>query len=144
MKNLLTICLLIATAFTVNAQDMNFEETVKYINDKIECCYQYKPMTFTVTRSGQISFNNKTVNLFDLGPAYVNYGNVKEKFILQESGISLWDIDKDYTYKIYFRVSEAKGEKFLEFSSRADAERVYKALLHLRSLCTKAKDPFDK
>lgn len=141
MKKLLTICLLIATAFTVNAQEMSIEETVKYINDKIACCGIDK-FIFKCTTSGNIIVKNPSyvdetiVNIFDLSiepPAIYEKGDFKIN-----NGVSLYE-----TY-ISFNLTKTRSISFNSFSTRADAERVYKALLHLRSLCTKEKDPFDK
>ena len=37
MKKLITLCLLLSTTFAAKAQEMSFDETVKYINEKIQC-----------------------------------------------------------------------------------------------------------
>lgn len=127
MKKLLTICLLIATAFTTNAQQMNFDETVKYINEKIQCCGENRDLIFSAKKDGTISYFRQTINLFDL---FTNneYPN----------GIYISNTD------IKVRLSETSSTDFTSFKMLKDTERVYKALLNLRSLCTKTKDPFDK
>lgn len=141
MKKIITICLLMATAFSVNAQDMNFDETLKYINEKISCCGNHK-FTFKCTTSGNIIVNNPSytkefiVNFFDLSiepPAIYEDGDFK-----RNNGVTLYETSID------FNLTKTKSFMFNSFGTRADAERVYKALLHLRSLCTKTKDPFDK
>lgn len=132
MKKLITICFFIATSFTVNAQQLTFEETVKYINDKIECCAEYKT-TLIAQKDGTLKFKTYSINLFDLDD--INTENCK--------------------YGICNRIGETSGNSYIYFKtgstpnlaafvSEKDAERVYNALFHLRSLCTKTKDPFDK
>ncbi len=134
MKKLLTICLLIATAFSAKAQDMNFEETVKYINEKIECCADYK-FTLIAMKNGTLKFASNSINLFDLSnhkSDYVQYGIYN--ILNGPSGISY----------VGFSLSPNNSVDLARFANQKDAERIYKALLHLRSLCTKEKDPFDK
>lgn len=137
MKKLITICFLVATTFSAKAQVMNFEETVKYLNEKLACCSgNYKTDTIKVKNDGTITWNDgKTLNLFDLWKGTHNYPNIIE----MSNGISrcssfgiidLW-------------ISASDEKRFGEFKVEADQIRVYKALLHLKSLCTKKKDPFD-
>lgn len=135
MKKLITICFILATSFTIKAQDMNFEETVKYINDKIICCSKYENLTITATISGDILWGNhgERINLFDLVP------EVDQTEVAQNSqGIKL-----DIHGYIWFSGAKTGSSLFNQFSSEVDAERMFKAFLHLKSLCTKKKDPFD-
>jgi hypothetical protein len=142
MKKLITICLLMATIFSVKAQDMNFEETVKYINDKIECCKAtgWNYQSFEANKTGRIKFgrgvNQKEYYIFDLiteknttsetigGTTYYKYYGIQ----YGDDKTSLW-YDKNL---------------LLAFSTSLDCERVYNAIKHLYTLCTKEKDPFDK
>ncbi len=138
MKILLTICLLLATTFTVRAQKLSFEETVKYINDKIVCCSENNFDTIIAKRNGTIKWLNKSVNLFDLMSI-----EATENTILHKDGISLYKGIS--TVCVYFKVSVSDDDEVLNrFKIKANGERVYNALQHLRSLCTKEKDPFDK
>lgn len=136
MKKLITICVLIATGFTLKAQEMNFEETVKYINDKIICCSDYKAGTIKATLSGDILWSNQglRINLFDLVPEVPDY-----KPAQNSQGIIL-----DNYGNIFFSGAMPNSGHLNQFPVQAEAERVFKALLHLKSLCTKKKDPFDK
>lgn len=136
MKKLLTICLLLAATFTVNAQQMNFDETVNYINDKLECCAVYKNK-ISVTRNGEIKWSDNRINLFDLLPIIVSK---RTDFLMENSGIRLKEFHADYA--IWFDIATSNYELLTKFNVQADAERVFKALVHLRSLCTKEKDPF--
>ena len=135
MKKLITICLLLATTFASNAQQMNFDETVKYINDKIECCAESKG-TISVTRNGEIRWDQWRINLFDLVP----FPTKSASILMENSGIQLWDFGT--FYKIHFQITKEEFKCPTYFKSQADAERVFKAYIHLRSLCTKEKDPF--
>jgi hypothetical protein len=140
MNKLLTICLLIATAFSAKAQEMNFEETVKYINDKIDCCSQYKTDTITATQDGTIIWGPEKyrtrVNLLDLYPENISGAHTIESSL----GIMRFSTFS----KIAFALSSNKKEDFNVFEVEAEQKRVYNALIHLRSLCSKTKDPFDK
>jgi hypothetical protein len=143
MKNLITICLLVATAFTTNAQEMNFEETVKYINEKMICCNDFFGETIIAKKDGTISwckqFPKYTVNLLDLfeEDTYNNGKSFTKEF---SQGIR-----RGTTYGIIeFTISSSERIRFGEFKVEAEQKRVYNALIHLRSLCSKAKDPFDK
>ncbi len=84
MKKITLTLLILLAAFSAKAQQMNFEETVKYINDKIECCSVFKSNKITATPQGQIKWDDKQVNLFDLVPAEISIG-----IIAQNNGIGL-------------------------------------------------------
>lgn len=144
MKKVLIACFLLIAAFAVKAQQMNFEETVKYINHKIACCSEIKISTIKGTSSGDISWlagglysGPKQINFFDLVPTKEIPGSTR---ILHSNGIELF---KPSVYCIVFHLSDNGKEYLNDFKGQADAERGYKALLHLRSLCTRKKDPFD-
>ena len=143
MRKLFIICLLMVTDITTQAQNMSFDETVKYIQDKIKCCSEYKDYTFSATSNGQISIKKSgpditTFNLFDLKDAAENPWNV-----FDDKGIMLIAINGNKSYILCFQVSDGKDECAYWFDVQAEGERVYRALLYLRSLCTKEKDPFD-
>lgn len=137
MKKLFIICLFLATTFSVKAQQMSFHETVKYIQQKVECCsVNYEDGTaryskVDITISGQIKFirtdgESLTFNLFDLN-----------KRRSCECGISNNDTYVEFWY-------EENRCKRLKLNTIPEAERVSKAFLHLITLSTKEKDPFDK
>lgn len=138
MKKLITICLLLATAFSVKSQDMNFDETVKYINDKIICCSENKNNELKAEVNGTLTWGDKTINMFDLE----HYKGVDPQ-LLGDKGIYVYYHDYWSTYYVY--LSDGSIAPNLNgFKSQKDAERIYNALQHLRTLCTKTKDPFDK
>lgn len=135
MKKLITICLILTTTFTVKAQQMNFEETVKYIQQKVECCtVNYDDGTaryskVDIAKNGQIKFirtdtENLTFNLFDLN----------------KRGSCECGISNDVTY-VEFWYEENKCKR-LKLNTIPESERVSKAFLHLLTLCIKQKDPF--
>ncbi|RKR83057.1 hypothetical protein BDD43_3257 [Mucilaginibacter gracilis] len=133
MKKILLILLLSITAFTVKAQNMTFDETVKYINDKIDTSRWSK---ITVTRNGTVTAGDKTVNLFDLPETHIAFYSQYDK------GIAIWF---NHPYYVSLALDSSIGRITIGgFSVEKDAERVYNALVYLRSLCTKSKDPFDK
>ena len=139
MKKLLTICLLLATTFTVKAQDMSFEETVKYINDKIACCSEHKTVSITAKNDGTISFRGSAYNFFDL----VNSKSGVIRDLPDSNGIHMFYNEPSATYGLSFNVSSSNTQVLVRFANKKDAERIYNALQHLRSLCKKEKDSFD-
>ena len=124
-----------ATVFTVKAQQMSFDETVKYIQQKVECCsVNYDDGTARYSRvdiinNGQIKFfrtdgDSLIFNLFDLNKR----GSC-------ECGISNDGIYVEFWY-------ENNRCKRLKMNTIPEAERVSKAFLHLLTLCSQQKDPF--
>ncbi len=147
MKKIISICLLVVTTFTVKAQDMSFEETVKYINEKIACCGygSFSQFPKEANLGGDIEWfdgGRNSINLFDLVSVTTD-----EDHLLNNNGISLvkgyWN-GQPGLFRIEFQKTKERSIVFHAFESQLDAERIYKALLHLKSLCTKKKDPFDK
>ena len=125
MKKLLAICFLVATTLAVKAQEMSFEETLKYINDKIACCSEIKTSPVKGTSSGDISWlagdphsGFKQINFFDLVPSKVNGRTT----IVNSKGIEVFK--SSAIYYVYFQISDNSGEYFNEFKGQADAERV--------------------
>ncbi|GAA3957500.1 hypothetical protein [Mucilaginibacter dorajii] len=137
MKKTILILLLSIAAFTAKAQNMTFEETVKYINDKLAVC-KY-PKTFTAQKDGTIKAGEKSYNLFNFYETPIeNKNNIK-----QDKGIA-YCVDSDYQYIKLIMNSKGEYEIFAFFATEKETERVYNALVYLRGLCTKNKDPFDK
>ncbi len=132
MKNLLILTLCLFASGFLQAQTLTFEETVKYINGKIVCCSKNPTGIITATKSGEIKRGDQKVNLFDLVP------DVTGLWTFHEDGVYICD-----SSCICFKLSAYDTWAFPCFNTFADAERVYKAMLHLRSLCTPVKDPFD-
>lgn len=142
MKKLITICILLATAFSAKSQEnkpaLSFEETVEYINKKNETNgYVLRPgysinesygagiESINVIKSGNIEFYLccdwpiVAFNLFDL---------TKEIYI-------------DEKDRLVFEFSSTE-KKEIKTKSLAETERLKKAFSQLISLCTKQKDPF--
>lgn len=136
MKKLLTITLLLIATVTTQAQNMSFDETVKYINDKLAA--STFRTTITATPDGIMKFDGKSINLFDLPQIIID----DKVIILQDKGIRLQTVNDSFW--IYFVLSADGNELGLDsFDTEVAATRVYKAFIYLRSLCTKKKDPFD-
>jgi hypothetical protein len=138
MKKTLLILLLSVAAFTVKAQNMSFEETVKYISDKLAVCRF--PTTFAAEKDGTITVDRKAYNLFDL-----YQDPIEDKFnIKQDKGIVYRVTPTGGNYIQLITSSKGDPKIIAFFTVEKDEERVYNALIYLRSLCSKSKDPFDK
>ena len=147
MKKLLTICLFLVTTFTVNAQQLTFEETIGYINNILKenpkvnyfngnSSHGQYGMRISVDKTGKlIVYNHKddavgSFNLFDFEKCKANktidtYEN-GDKF----NGENIELLDKN-------------GDRLGKFSDlmATYSPKIEKALKHLRSFCTNA-DPF--
>lgn len=137
MKKIITLFILfcLTLVFAKAQSNMGFEETVKYIKEKLHADKRCREYDFT--KDGAIKFigcesDNYTIYFYDLKDT-----GGKETFIRKSSdGIQLWDDKRIVLWK------NGTTAFNLIFDSDQDAERVYNALLHLRSLCPK-KDTFD-
>ena len=146
MKKLITICLLLATAFTVNAQDMSFDETTKYIKENlIEHQFYFDGYPgciigdIEVLKNGKVNLifkieacGRKTINLFSKS----NWNENKADGIVPH-------IYPNGRRVIAFGLTN--DTKDLE-SNDADLvvlTRISKAFIYLRSLCKEEKDPFE-
>ena len=136
-------------AFTAKAQDISFDETVKYINDKMKCCAVNPNITISISMntSGLLTVytdGNKltSLNVFELyNSSEFRFKNDDFKVKFESKGIVVGVIPA--ASHIYLLKSEENRLRLNSFSNIFDTERVYKALLHLRTLCTKETDPFD-
>lgn len=150
MKKLITICLLIATAFTTNAQEMNFEETVNYIND----IFKENEISYFRENSNTGDFSNGiSVKKDGKVICYNRYkGNVR--VTLDESNeilcsFNLFDFTR-FTFDGSFNyfIKEDSGQvKYLDWGMFTGMKepvviRLNKAFDHLRSFCNKKSDPF--
>jgi hypothetical protein len=136
MKKTLLFLLLSIATITAKAQNMSFDETVKYINDKIG------PLTITASKDGTIQriYGEKS-NFFDLKEKETT----EEGMLKSKWGIYIW-YDK-YRHEKRYELKLNKGdssEDIAYLETDVDAIRVFNALVYLRSLCTQVKDPFDK
>ncbi len=127
------------------AQTLNFEETVKYIEDKIECCvYLYSAGAVkSITQNGRITFSDEVFDIFDwifdMDWDYFEWGHAyaKGKKILCLYENKLKVIEKFDDCADCYEVRD-----IAEFDTRGDAEKVFNAFKHLKTLCTPEADPF--
>lgn len=141
MKKLLFIAVLFFFAFPTKAQELNFDETVKYIKDKMECCQEYTKSTIEIKKNGLILLTKENgkkynFNLFDLYKGVRDYPKVAISG--EENGFGY---SKDNS-GIFFILS-ANTNVSIHFITEDDNLRVVKAFRRLLTLCTKQKDPFD-
>ncbi len=129
-KMLLTTLSVIGLCAALRAQEMSFEETVKYINDKMECCRDrsfYRAIE-SVGKDGKMrvvigSNGARTFDLFELFPDDTTSRAMQHG----SSPNSIW----------------YGGELIFLFETEADGKRMLNALKHLKTVCERPKDPFD-
>ena len=142
MKKILlavTLCFLFSS---IKAQELNFEETEKYIQTKLkefgECCYDANyDLEFKAKPNGDLQFGKSKINFFSLN----NKENVS---YVDEFGIMIVPTGfRRPTICFMGGGGHILDIEFIRTTTEADLEKIHKALRHLRSLCTKEKDPFD-
>lgn len=129
MKTLFIILAFVVCANRTTAQRLSFDETVKYIEDKLECCRDpdwYREIK-DITKTGRITiirsgFKETVYDIFELFPDIEGADSMHKG-----TNGSLW----------------FKGEVVMCFQTELDAVKVLKAFKHLKTLCEKEKDPFD-
>lgn len=133
MKPLLIImALLTCNSYPLDAQDMDFEQTVTFIQQKISCCsVPYSPSTkrradsISIARNGDLTIHysdNKRQQSFNI-------------FELHKETEDATGIDTIMNGKfIQFYVS-AEKIRMIRFANAAHAQEVYTALLRLLTLC---------
>lgn len=162
MKKLLTLCLILTTTFTVKAQALTFEETVNYINEifkENKIGYHIGTGTngrivkgITANKTGKViiyemykgeSVTDKfdviltAINLFDLLFIYsIAPGNNQISALLLR-GYQGNNVDRS---TVGFFIGASHEQPLQE----PLADRLKKALKHLRSLCNRQADPFGK
>lgn len=146
MKKLITICLFMATSYTVSAQQLTFEETVNYIN-KIFTESQSPNYFVGNDRSGegilgiQASKNGK-VTVYN---KWLNSYETTSEYNTPVGSFNLFDFEKCGTESERFiTLLDKNNQKLGMFSNLliSYSTKMEKALKHLRSLCTKEPDPF--
>lgn len=156
MKKALLIFFLFVS-YIIKAQNLNFEETVNYINEKIQCCAWvanygfYRTVILKAKKNGEITISSTSlgihdqINLFDLVDGQPGFDDTY-KVLKKSNGIILSTFKNygNFVYEIYLQTTREGALKILTyFETDVEAERVYNALQHLRTLCKKEKDPFD-
>ena len=139
MKKTFLFSLLCLFAFTLKAQELTFEQTVKYIKDKMGCCERYSSK-IEIKRNGLIILTYKdgrevNFNLFALYKHETQWDLSKEDY---EYGFGYSKLSND----IFFLLS-SNSIANIGFTTEEDNIRLIKAFRRLLILCTKEKDPFD-
>ena len=156
MKKLITICLIMATVFTVNAQDKKptKEETVAFIQRQFESLIGYKVRNSVITKYefdlAKINFESRS-DLYTTTRIYtqINWGNLV-KIERYENDIQLF-----FTSSIYYDYkavmengkivnSNAKFENYIQILVPSEKfESMKKAFLRLSEIAKEEnKDPF--
>lgn len=148
MKKSIMLYLLLFLSFTISAQEMAFDQTVKYINDKLmdasDEVYQ-----ILADKSGNVKVTHPSgkvfkFNFFDLDLTAIHYSDAEKR----EWGFELVSYgfvnSSRRRYQITANIDKTNTVLISHFDNQLEAERVFKAFIHLRSLCTQVKDPFDK
>jgi len=149
MKKIFLAASLFFLFTSVKAQELSFEETVKYINDKMVDYGDGEPDyiasgQFTAKANGDVKFGPYKFNLFVL-----NNNKKKEQDNQDEFGMELAHPSLDNGNTLIPGInffSDGSGIARLSFKPNTpliEIKRIHKAIIHLRSLCTKEKDPFD-
>lgn len=127
-------------AFVFNcAMAQNFQETVKFIQNKIKCC--------AVPASGSTNTKVDSINIDMEGNIILNYSNKAPKeyfnlFKLYYDDPTSEGIDTIMGGKfLQFYINEKKI-RLIRFKTAADAAEVYKAFLYLRSMGKAEKKMF--
>ena len=144
-RNFVFLFMLTFSSLNLKAQSLTFEETVKYIQDKFECCVAFHDAGSleTITQNGRITFYSEVFDIFDwifdMDWDYSEWGHayVKGKKILCLNKNELKVIEKFDDCANCYHV-----RNIAEFHTRGDAEKVFKAFKHLKTLCTPEADPF--
>ncbi len=157
MKKLLTICLVMATVFTVNAQDNkpSKEETVAFIQRQFESLIGSKVRNSVITKYdfdlARIYFENRHNLQFTSSYTYtqINWGNLFEVQRYENDIILFFTTS---IYKDYKAVkdngsivnSEAKFENYIQILVPSEKfESMKKAFLRLSEIAKEEnKDPF--
>lgn len=129
-KILLTTLGVLSLSTSIYAQEMSFEETAKYIREKMECCRDksfYRAIE-SVSKDGKmkIVIGNQGARAFDLFELFPD-DTTRAGMAHGASQNSLW----------------YGGELIFLFETEADGKRMYNALRHLKTVCVKPKDVFD-
>lgn len=153
MKKLLTICLIMTTVFTVNAQELGFDDTVNYIKDKL---IKYKMYHYQDRVTYKIQCNIGDFKATKNGEILLISTSGMSDYVCSEQIINLFEKDKEngQEIKISYKIDWLKNHMIALGSNHYYGlvsknappevlERLAKAFNHLRSLCKKEKDPFD-
>lgn len=154
MKKLITLIILSLFALTSKAQTLTFEETVKYINNQITCCEMHKDFSLgliSANKEGFVSYyfidrkksggeGTYTVNITDLERIGEN-SNTHHNGITRGYDDTIPNLEPYFFVKFY----DTTGKGYIvRFKSETICIRVFKAFIHLQTLCTPTKkDPFD-
>jgi len=146
MKKIFSIAILCFFTLSTNAQELNFDETVIYIQNKVKDFQNetLMPNDFTAKKNGELEVGGSKFNIFDLNNKQKKDLDKTDEFGLEIAHPSL--VNYGVIPGIIF-MADGRGVASLRFKDTitlAEIQRIKKAIIHLRSLCTKEKDPFDK
>jgi hypothetical protein len=141
-KLLLFISLLITTSvlsLPVGAQKLNFEETVKYINEafKENNVYYFEPYGLNGYGVDEITCKKDGKMIFKWLNRETNESKIIGSFNLFEVG----RYKEEMGYKILLDKQDKRLAQLTMASSDAFV-RIQRAVEHLKSLCNKSADPF--
>jgi hypothetical protein len=146
-KNIIFLFMLTFSSLTLKAQTLNFEETVKYIKDKIECCSSSGGLVLeSITETGRITFSQGYVfDIFDWVKIDNDLNYLEQN--TYENGTRVLSVDDNQL--IVYKWTTVYGSQYfrietyvLTFKTPSDAEKVCNAFKHLKTLCTPEADPF--
>lgn len=137
------------TPFAVNSQ--TFEETVNYINNKIDCCSSYDWASISASKNGDVKMHNKDgseylkFNFFTIenNPKVDRSARRDYKELSFHKGISFYSYESSSEGTRLSISLEGYNIAFIPDIQNEDiGYKLMKALIHLRSLCTQEKDLF--
>ena len=142
-KLFILLALLTAYSFTTKAQNLTFEQTVDWLKNfqKANTMYIYFGSKTSNTAHGYIS----DISVENSGRILIKHmeGGIYgfRSFNVYDIESSQWAVSNDeYDLKLL-----AKNNTILATVSnlnKPDGDRLYKALLHFKKVCTKSADPF--
>lgn len=163
MKKLITICLLLATTFTTNAQQKpTKEETLAFMKRTLEATIGYnapgKGKILEIKFSGDYYFYKAYYDLGDTGftnystTSLINWEKIKPDFIIFKDANSLTEVKISFSnsMKIKQQVSDQPERDFFNsqatfYVSTEKKESFKKACLRLAEIAKEEnKDPFEK
>ena len=140
----------IASLFVCTAsfsQELSFEETVKDINDKIQCCSGNSTMSVKISKNGDVLVRGKDFPKFNLFTI-----EKRPKLDLSED---YYIVFEEYKGLVFYAIEgfgattynigvNGVTEPFIFRIKNEDiGKRLMKAFKHLRSRCIEKKDPIN-
>lgn len=150
MKKLITLCLIMITAFTVKAQSPTYEETVNYIIQNTKGRVMYPGDLDAYSRTNgynlkdiKIEKNGKIELITDHKFDYNSFNIIFNIFDLVEK-VDYPDGIRAYKFLVHFNGLNVSSGYGITFATDADAQKIARAFRHLKTLCVKPDDLFSK